>query len=95
MPSKRMTVSVLIALTLVLALGAAIAPEAALACPNCKDAVADTDTGLTGVARGYGISILFMISLPFSLLGFLGFILWRASRHPHPMYAGRQGPSAP
>jgi len=77
-------IALLLALALVLALC-----TPALACPNCKEAVADEDAGLLGVARGYGISILFMIALPFTLLGFLGFILWRASRHPHPLYSGR------
>jgi len=38
------------------------------ACPNCKDAIA-TDPAKQGLARGIYYSILFMMSMPFFILG--------------------------
>jgi len=43
----------------------------AQACPNCKNAIAENAAGGTGgdIARGFYYSILFMMSMPFLLLG--------------------------
>jgi hypothetical protein len=38
------------------------------ACPNCKDTLA-TDPAKQGLARGIYYSILFMMSMPFFILG--------------------------
>lgn len=38
------------------------------ACPNCKEAIA-TDPAKQGLARGLYYSILFMMSMPFFILG--------------------------
>jgi hypothetical protein len=41
----------------------------AVACPNCKEAVSAQDGEGASVADGYNWSILFMLAVPFSMLG--------------------------
>jgi TRAP-type mannitol/chloroaromatic compound transport system permease small subunit len=41
----------------------------ALACPNCREAVANQAGDAGRQANGYAWSILFMIAMPFTLLG--------------------------
>ena len=41
----------------------------ALACPNCKEAVANQDGDSMRLANGYSWSIILMIATPFTLLG--------------------------
>ena len=43
----------------------------ATACPNCKDGLAD-GTNNSNLVRGFGWSIIFMMSAPFLILGGLG-----------------------
>ena len=54
----------------------------ASACPNCKNALADSDPAHQGMVAGYFYSILFMMSVPFVLVGTFGsyayFIVRRA-----------------
>lgn len=42
------------------------------ACPGCKEAIAENDLQGQRVARGYFWSILFMMSMPFAILGTFG-----------------------
>jgi heme/copper-type cytochrome/quinol oxidase subunit 2 len=52
------------------------------ACPNCKDALAG-DPAQAGMVRGYFWSILFMMSMPFTILLALGtyfYLQWRSAR---------------
>ena len=42
------------------------------ACPTCKDGLAQNDPGRANMVRGYFWSILFMMSMPFLILGGLG-----------------------
>ena len=44
----------------------------ASACPGCKDAIGENDPDGLRMARGYFWSILFMMSMPFALLGTFG-----------------------
>ena len=44
----------------------------ASACPGCKDALAANDPEQARIARGYFWIILFMMSMPFALLGTFG-----------------------
>ncbi len=53
---------------LVLALMLAVAGDA-VACPNCREAVANQAGDAGRQATGYFWSILFMIATPFTLLG--------------------------
>lgn len=67
----------------------------AQACPNCKDAVADTASGAgTGpgsqsgapsqLADGYNYSILFMIGMMYAVVGGSGLLLWHAVKKHAP-----------
>jgi hypothetical protein len=52
----------------------------ALACPTCKDGVAEADPEGVNVARGYFYSILLMLGMPFTLAGTFGVYVWREMR---------------
>ena len=52
-----------------LLLGAA---DAAWACPNCKEGLAQNDPHGQSIAAGYYYSILFMLSMPFIILTTFG-----------------------
>lgn len=39
----------------------------ASACPTCKDALAESDPARQNIVRGYFYSILFMLSMPFTI----------------------------
>jgi hypothetical protein len=54
------------ALTLALSLSLA---GGASACPNCKEAVAAQPADVANTVRGYNYSVLFMVGMPFLLLG--------------------------
>ncbi len=60
----------------------------ALACPSCRASLASGDTQSGGdLVAGYFWSILFMMSMPFTLLGtFSGYMYWqvRRARDEHP-----------
>jgi len=43
-----------------------------LACPTCKDGLAESDPASQAQARGFFYSILFMMAMPFVILGTLG-----------------------
>ena len=45
------------------------AAAVAQACPGCKDALAANDPDHQNIVRGYFWSILFMMSMPFLILG--------------------------
>jgi hypothetical protein len=63
--------------------GAVVASQA-VACPNCKDAVATADPEGMNVARGYFYSILLMLAMPFLLAGSFGVYVWREMRRQRP-----------
>ena len=46
--------------------------ETALGCPTCKESLAHGDADSANLMRGYFWSILFMMSMPFLILGGLG-----------------------
>ena len=52
----------------------------ALACPTCKDGVAEADPEWVNIARGYFYSILLMLGMPFTLAGTFGVYVWREMR---------------
>ena len=64
--------------------------QPALACPTCKETV---DAHGSNLARGYGWSIIFMLSMPFLIFGGLSlyfYLLVRAARGR----LAKQGPPA-
>jgi hypothetical protein len=54
------------------ALALLAAPAPADACPTCKDAIAQNDPQHQALVRGYFYSILFMMSMPFIVVGSFG-----------------------
>lgn len=50
-------------------------------CPNCKDGIAATESAeAQRIARGYALSILIMLAMPFTLAGSFGLYVWREMR---------------
>ena len=49
-----------------------VSPAPAAACPTCKDAIAQNDPQHQAMVKGYFYSILFMMSMPFIVLGTFG-----------------------
>ena len=80
--SRLVTVGLICAVVFVVF---ATAAELATACPSCKAALAsgkDGDHGDRGdIAGGYQWSILFMMSMPFALLGGFGLYCYCKIRH--------------
>ena len=50
---------------------------AAWACPTCKEDLANDPQG-RGLAAGFYYSILFMMSMPFAIIGTLGTVAYRS-----------------
>jgi heme/copper-type cytochrome/quinol oxidase subunit 2 len=48
----------------------------AVACPSCKESLAHSDPARANMVRGYFWSILFMMSMPFLILGGLSTLFW-------------------
>jgi uncharacterized membrane protein len=59
----------LVALALVLV---CLIASVAGACPTCKEGLAQTDPHGQSIAAGYYYSILFMMAMPFAILGTFG-----------------------
>ena len=55
-------------------------PEAAWACPNCKEAYMDTGGGASPIASGFNASIVFMMIMPFVVMGLFALRIWIAMR---------------
>jgi hypothetical protein len=51
-----------------------------VACPNCKEAVSASTSEVANMSNGYNWSVLFMLTVPFSLLGTGAFMIRRASQ---------------
>jgi hypothetical protein len=64
----------------VTALISTLGVDRATACPNCKEAVSLSGSEAANVASGYNWSVLFMISVPFTMLGTGVFMVRRAAR---------------
>jgi hypothetical protein len=60
------------AITLLVLVAVFTAATGALACPTCKDGLAKNDPASQAMARGYFFSILFMMSMPFVIIGTFG-----------------------
>jgi hypothetical protein len=52
--------------------------DQASACPNCKEAVSLNAGEVSNMSSGYNWSVVFMLTVPFSLLGTGAFIVRRA-----------------
>ena len=67
---------------LVVLLVALALPAVAAACPDCKDAVADTDYpgGTASLGHGFFYSILLMIAVPWTAIATVAFLIYRKQR---------------
>lgn len=75
MPGRFCRIVALIVLAALLVL-----PDLAAACPTCKDNLAP-DGQLTGMARGYAYSIIFMLSMPPLIFGSLSaYFYWEVRK---------------
>ncbi len=63
----RRTLPLLLVFTVVLLMATDV-----LACPTCKDGLAESDPTSQAQARGFFYSILFMMAMPFVILGTFG-----------------------
>jgi len=52
----------------------------ASACPNCKEAVVAQPADVASTARGYNWSVMFMVSMPFTLLSTGALVVVRAAK---------------
>jgi hypothetical protein len=50
----------------------------AVACPNCKEAVSASEGQVASMSSGYNWSVVFMLVIPFSMLGTGAFMVRRA-----------------
>ena len=57
-----------------------IASNIAFSCPNCKEAVALQPEDSSRMADGYNWSVLFMLVVPFTMLGTGGLVVRQAAR---------------
>lgn len=67
----------LIALALVLV---CLIASVAGACPTCKEGLSQTDPQGQAIAAGYYYSILFMMAMPFAILGTFGSLAYLSIR---------------
>ncbi|QDT00178.1 hypothetical protein [Adhaeretor mobilis] len=80
MKNIKTTICVLICVAVVVLLA-----DLAEACPTCKDSIAENDPAAKSMAAGYFYSILFMMSMPFLILGsFVSFAYWSIRRSSDP-----------
>lgn len=66
--------------------------EPLLACPFCREALAAKDNR---IPMAYMYSILFMLSMPPTVLGGIGFVIYRAHRKHAMAMAAQATPVAP
>ena len=54
--------------------------DRAWACPNCKEAVSLQSGEVANLSNGYNWSVLFMLVVPFSMMGTGAFLVHRAAK---------------
>ena len=80
-------------LAVVAVLATAILANVASACPTCKEGVAANDPQHQSLAAGFYYSILFMMSMPYILLGTLGYVAYNSVKKAKLNQAADCGPS--
>jgi hypothetical protein len=74
----------------VMALALFAAPATAEACPTCKDAIAENDPKHQQMVKGYFYSILFMMSMPFVVVGTFGGMAYLSIKRARQNSAGEE-----
>lgn len=64
----------------------------AAACPTCKDGLAQNDPHGQAIAAGYYYSILFMMSMPYLILGTFASVAYYTIRRARQANAALEGP---
>jgi uncharacterized paraquat-inducible protein A len=67
----------------------------ASACPTCADTLAEADPQQQSMAAGYYYSILFMMSMPFAILGTFGGLAYLSIRRARGRMAGVERSAPP
>lgn len=62
----------------------------AFACPTCKDAISGSDPVSVARATGYFYSILFMMSMPFVIIGTFGSVAYLSIKRARAQQLGEQ-----
>lgn len=65
----------------------------AAACPTCKEGLAQNDPQGRAIAAGYYYSILFMMSMPYLVLGTFASVAYYTIRRARQAHAALEGPS--
>ena len=78
---------------LVVALTTALLAGEAMACPNCKQGMSGSDPVSVARASGYFYSILFMMSMPFVIVGTFGGLAYFSIRKAREQQAKAQLPA--
>ena len=81
---------VLIAMAVVLVL---LIASVAAACPTCKEGLAQNDPHGQSLAAGYYYSILFMMAMPFAILGTFGSLAYLSIRRARKSAEDTGGPA--
>ena len=63
----------------------------ALACPSCKAGLGEADQA--GLVQGFFWSILFMMSMPFAIIGTFGTVMYRAVNKARAEQAAKEAAS--
>jgi hypothetical protein len=64
----------------------------AVACPTCREGLAESDPQGQALAAGFYYSILFMMSMPFAILGVFGGLAYLSIRRAQARQAGEAEP---
>lgn len=72
----------------------AVFASVAAACPNCKEALAEGAAEGRSLAAGFYYSILFMVSMPFLILGTFGTMAYRSVQRAKAEAVSGEGASA-
>ena len=86
----RIRFAKLVVLLLVFLAVAVLFSSVALACPNCKNTLAQNDSQQRNLAAGYYYSILFMLSMPFLIAGTFGGCMYLAVRRARKAESGER-----
>jgi heme/copper-type cytochrome/quinol oxidase subunit 2 len=66
--------------TILALLVVALLATCVVACPTCKEGIGQNDPQHAALARGYYYSILFMMTMPFAILGTFGSMAYLSIR---------------
>jgi len=95
MPNEHFTRTLrLLGLLSFAVLATLLLPQLAAACPSCKAALASQDPSQGDIVSGYFWSILFMMSMPFTILGSFSGYMYLAVRRARKEQGSKEDPEA-